>query len=306
MRPNRRPNTRSKARTFAATLCLSLLLTLLSANFAFAAGLDLVESFPEDGNTSLEKMNLMVKLSFNQDMSSESARAANADQFVVKSADGKEKPAFKIMYDPQDPNKVALMMTEDLSTNTDYVAVISPQVQSSTGDVLGKEIKINFGTRDEARDNMVYMVLMVVLVIGMVFFTQHEQKKKAEKEEMEKLAKGDKNAKVNPYKLAKEKGISVEKAIEETERQKQKATKKMGGSSKSDKGSASNAGSLAKETTPAEELEATVDPVSSKSVYRVHTKRVAKKTFQQKKQQQEQEKKRQQKQKQSQKNKKKK
>lgn len=301
-----RSNRRSKARTFAATLCLTLLLTLLSANFAFAAGLELVESFPEDGNTSLEKMNLMVKLSFNQDMSAESARAANADKFLIKSADGKVKPAFKIMYDPQDPNKVALMMTEDLSTNTDYIAVVSPEVQSSTGEVLGKEIKINFGTRDEARDNTVYMVLMVVLVIGMVFFTQHEQKKKAEKEEMEKLAKGDKNAKVNPYKVAKEKGISVEKAIEETERQKQKASKKMGGSAKAVKTGASGATDGSKAASQSLAVDATVEEADSKVVYRVHTKRVAKKTFQQKKQQQEQEKKRQQKQKQAQKNKKKK
>lgn len=289
---------RSKTTRALAVFCLALILIMSSATFAFGAGLEMVSSFPEDGNNTLERMNLMVKLNFNQDMSSEKARAINANKFTVQSEDGTENPEFEILYDPDDSNKISLMMTQDLSVHTNYVATISADLQSSNGEVLGKELKISFGTRDEKRDNTVYMGLMVVLVIGMVFFTQHEQKKKDEKEA---VVKGDK---VNPYKMAKEKGISVEKAVESTDKQRDKVAKKTG---QQGSGKVSNEKYRAGgNRTAGVNVEEDDSDTIRKNVKHVHTKRTTKQTFKQKKQKQEQEKKQQQKQKQAQKNKKKK
>jgi hypothetical protein len=64
------------------------------------------------------------------------------------------------------------------------------------------------------------MVLMAVLFVGMFAFMALKSKRDARKSADPKQQ--EKAEKINPYQLAKKKGISVEKAVQEIERKKKK------------------------------------------------------------------------------------
>jgi hypothetical protein len=66
----------------------------------------------------------------------------------------------------------------------------------------------------------VSMVMMGVMVVGMVYFTSRTAKKEAEK------AKVEKEEAVNPYKLAKETGKSVEEIVALEQKKKEKKAQK--------------------------------------------------------------------------------
>lgn len=197
-------------------LSMAILLVLLSCTLSFAAGLELVKSYPEDGAKGFEPINLMVKLEFNDNVGGEGVQKANEKVFQVKDPAGKSIP-FKVLFVPEDNTKISLLMSGDLTSNTEYKVTIGKGLQSIDGVFLGADKVLTFKTRDVAKDNTLSTVMMFVMVIAMVVYSTWDTRRKAQKEA---LAKGDK---VNPYKVAKEKKVTVEKAVEVTDKQKIKA-----------------------------------------------------------------------------------
>lgn len=207
-----------------AIVSLALLLVMLACPFTYAAGseLELVSISPKDEQTGLQPANVAVKMSFNQNMTSKEAQAANEKRFKVVNADGK-KASYIAVYDAKKyPNDIWLIMKEDMKPNTEYQFVISKDLVSSDGTTLGKDINTTFKIRNTQTDATINMVMMFVMMGGMVFFTSIEQKRKLKKEHEDNVDEVN----LNPYKIAKEKGISVEEAVKVAAKEREKIEKK--------------------------------------------------------------------------------
>jgi hypothetical protein len=197
-------------------LSIAILLVLLSCPLSFAAGLELVSSYPQDGDGGFEPINLMVKLEFNDNVGGEAVQTNNEKVFKVVDPTGKAVP-FKVLFTPEDNTRISLLMSGDLVSNTEYKVTIGSKLQTVDGAALGADKILTFKTRDVAKDSTLSTIMMFVMVAAMVGYSTWDTKRKARKES---FASGDK---INPYKVAKEKKVSVEKAVETTNKQKAKA-----------------------------------------------------------------------------------
>lgn len=207
-----------------AVVSLALLIVMLACPFAYAAnsGLELVTMSPKDGQTGLQPLNVAVKMTFNQNMTSKEAQKANEDCFQIVGKDGKKVP-YMAVYDARKyPNDVWLILKKDLKPNTEYKFKVSKDLMASDGTTLGKGINSTFKIRNTQTDATINMVMMVVMMGGMLFFTSVEQKRKLKKEHEEDLD----DVNLNPYKIAKEKNISVEEANKFVAKEREKLEKK--------------------------------------------------------------------------------
>jgi hypothetical protein len=207
-------------------ITLILILITISAPVAFAATLEIVDTYPKDGGTGFEPVNLMVKLTFNDNVGEENLQATNSRAFKVVDETGKSVP-FKALYTPEDNTKVSLLMSNDLLPNTEYKVTIAPELAAASGQTLSAAKTITFKTRDVAKDSQVSTIMMFVMVAAMVLYSTWDAKRKAKKEAESR------GGKVNPYKVAKEKGVSVEKVAAEADKKKDKAKAKDKGTDKS-------------------------------------------------------------------------
>jgi len=199
-------------------LSLSVLIILLTTSFCFASGLKLVDSYPEDGSTGYQPINLAVKLFFNEDVSAKAVQEANKDAFVVIDSKGNEIPV-KILYSSKNLKQIWVMINETLKQNSEYQLKISGDLQIPNGDTLGSDKVIKFKTRNTQMDSTINMAMMGVMMVGMILFSTLSTKRNVKKQEEEK----GEVEKVNPYKVAKETGKSVEDIVAKTEKEKQKA-----------------------------------------------------------------------------------
>ncbi len=207
---------------FGTILCLSLMIALMATSVAFASGLTLVSSFPEEGNAELTPQNVAVKLVFSEKISDSASIAANANAFAVYDGEGKAVEFEPLYNETKYPNEVWLQITENLVQNTAYKVTIAEGLKSSSGSTLDKAITLNFSTRNTEADNNGYMILMVIMVIGMMAFTIFDTKRKVKKES----AQREEDQKVNPYKEAKRTGKSVEEVVARTEKEKAQAERR--------------------------------------------------------------------------------
>ena len=110
------------------------------------------------------------------------------------------------------------MTTKDLKVNSKYEMVISKDIASAKGEKLGKDTTIEFSTSGGG-GGLTYVLLMVAMVAVMGFMTIKDQHKRLKEE-----SEGNEALKIetNPYKLAKERNISVVEAnsLINTEREK--------------------------------------------------------------------------------------
>lgn len=201
-----------------SVLSLSILIVLLSTSLCFASGLKLIDNYPEDGSGGYQPENLAVKLYFNEDVSAKEVQKANENCFKVTDPKGKEVPA-KILYSSKNLKQIWVLIDTKLQQNTEYQLEISGDLQIPNGDTLGTDKVIKFKTRNTSMDSTVNMVMMGVMMVGMVVFSSLSTKHNIKKQEEEK----GEVAKVNPYKVSKETGKSVEDIVAKTEKQKEKA-----------------------------------------------------------------------------------
>jgi hypothetical protein len=200
-------------------LSLSILMILMSISFSFAQGLELLDSYPEDGSNDSRPENFLVKLYFNEVMSSDKVQKENANAFRFTDAKGKELKV-KALYDSKKPKEIWVLVDETLKSDRSYKLYISGDLADADGSTLGKDRVINLKTRNLSTDNNVNLALMGVMMVGMVVFNTMSTKRQMKKQEEEENLKSD--AKVNPYKVAKETGKSVEAVVAKTEKDKAK------------------------------------------------------------------------------------
>ena len=196
----------------------------------------------------------MVKLFFNEDVSGEDTQKANQDKITVKDSEG-EAVDFEILYDSKDPKKISLLAHNDLEAEDQYIVSVDGDLVSDSGNSLGADQKVTFSTK-KPDSGMGYMGLMLLMILVMVAMTLRDQRKAAhDQAEADPMA----GINTNPYKLAKEKKISVEEAVKLINAEKEKARKKAEKQQKK----------IEKEEPEEAEI---VEP----KVYRVKTKRIVK------------------------------
>lgn len=208
-------------RKFRTAVCATLLAVLMSTSFVFADGLKLVGSYPENGQHDLQPMNVAVKLRFNHNMVGKEAQKANKGKIRLLDKKGK---TIKIMtlYSEKNPKEIWVYVQKDLKSKGKYKLEISKNLQATDGQTLGENTTVKFGIMDMQKSTNIYILMMVLMVVFMVVFTSIGTKRKAKKEAEEEKKKG----KVNPYKVAKETGKSVEAVVSADREQKQKQAEK--------------------------------------------------------------------------------
>ncbi|MEG0156836.1 MAG: hypothetical protein RR661_04220, partial [Anaerovoracaceae bacterium] len=135
---------------------------------------------------------------------------------------GKEVPS-KVVFN-EDNKKVMLVLADtsnkdvQVEGKTKYTLTIDQGFVAASGETLDKEKgeTVTFETLDPKSSMTVSMVMMGVMLVGMIFFTSREAKK-----QVAETAK-KKDEKVNPYKVAKETGKSVEEIVEKEKKKKEK------------------------------------------------------------------------------------
>lgn len=213
---------------------LAAVMVMMSAAMSFAAGgLELVSSYPEDGqkNTSME--NLGVKLTFSNPINSKEAKATDESLFAIYDEDGKAIPV-KVLF--SDKNDGLVLVVADIDegfvakNNADYKLVIGADLVDNEGNVLGEEKTITFKTYNQRVNNMVNMGMMFVMFGGIMFLTVRQNRQK-EEEEADK--KEEPKEAFNPYKEAKRTGRTVEEVKAEQAKKEEKLAKKKARKSKS-------------------------------------------------------------------------
>jgi len=197
----------------AATLALTVLFQTAAC---FAGTLEIVDSYPRDGGTGLQPVNCAVKLYFNQEISSEDIMV-NSERFTFKDAEGNVLP-LRVLNNPKDKTMVLVIVENDLESDTEYSLTISGDFVLINNATLESDKTITFKTRNLGSDTNSMMVLMIVMFAAMLFFTSRQMKRQAQKEKEE----GGKAGKVNPYKVSKETGKSVEEVVKKAEKARQK------------------------------------------------------------------------------------
>lgn len=214
-----------KRGTLIAVLTAIMIMACSALSFA-ADGLELVSSYPEDGqkNTSME--NLGVKLTFNNPINSEEAKKIDASKFSITDEDGEAVPV-QVLFSEKNDGLVLVVADVDkgfvAKNNSEYTLKIDAGLVDNDGNELAKDQTITFRTYNQRVNNMVNMGMMFIMFGGIMFFTMRQNK---QKEEEESGSKEDAKEAFNPYKEAKRTGKSVEEVKAEQARKEEKAARK--------------------------------------------------------------------------------
>ncbi len=200
-------------RKIGVLLSLVSILVLLTTSLSFGA-LELEASYPEDGGTDYQSMNFAVKLYFNQDVKAEE----NTDAVQMYDSQNK-KVASRLAYSNKEPGLALVIVEGDLKENSEYRLVVDGEFQSASGEILGVDKEISFKTRDMSKDATINMIMMGAMMVAIIVLTTRTMKKDQQKAAKEKKEE----SKVNPYKVAKEKGKSVEEIVAADQKAKEKA-----------------------------------------------------------------------------------
>ncbi len=243
-----------KKRIAAIMLTVMIALTAgMPAVFA-ANGFALEKSTPANGYDKVQAQNVMVKLYFTNEVAGKETRTANSDKFKFTDSDG-DALEYKIYYDEKEKNKICILSVNDLEIEETYTLTISGDLVDDKGQALGADEVVKFTTRGNTSGKL-YGVLMLVMIVAMVFITIRDNKKTQEAE-----TPASSNIPTNPYKLAKERNISVEEANRIIAQEREKAAKKDEKRRQKEE--------AAYEAKKAAER-------AKKNIYRVHSKRVVK------------------------------
>lgn len=206
------------------------------------------ESSPQPGTKNLQIQNVGFKLIFDGNVTDKSLQDINAKCFTLR--DSKDKKIETQVYygSKRDDYILVIAVPKDkdgnskiLDSKKTYTLTISGKLQSIDGRILGEDVKMEYTTVDTEGNTKIYMLLMLVVVAVMIAGTVISTKRKAKAEA--EAAFVQKSA--NPYKLAKEKGISVEQAMARIEKEKQKKAKLIGTADSTSAASVSKQGAAA-------------------------------------------------------------
>ncbi|MDD2217376.1 MAG: hypothetical protein PHW03_05600 [Eubacteriales bacterium] len=214
---------------FGRVTAIALLMVMLAYSFCFAETLKLVGSYPEEGSENAAIENFGVKLYFNKDIySDKSDMVANENKIVMKDENGKIVPTL-VVYSPKEKNMVLVLANQNIDKgngaqakieqDTEYTVNVSKNLESASGEKLKKAEKVTFKTMNQTRSTMISMILMGAMFGGIFFASSRSMRK-----EMKKKMQDDK---VNPYKVAKETGKSVEEVVAADQKAKKKKAEKQ-------------------------------------------------------------------------------
>ena len=206
----------------AAVLALMMTLLMAVSSFTYASGLELTKITPTDGEEGKQVSNMAIKMTFSAEMATEENVKANEKNFVIKGADGKTVPFYPVFDAEKYPNDIWLILEADLASDSEYTVTIKGDLKSVDGQTLGEDITSTFFTRNTKTDSNVSMLLTFGMM-GVMFYSTSKMTKKAT--EKQKEVQGDPEMELNPYKIAKEKNISVQEAVAIVEKEKAKAEK---------------------------------------------------------------------------------
>lgn len=185
---------------FLRILAAVLLMSLLMTQSVYAGGLTIESIYPADGDTGMQTTNQMARIVFSSGIDAE----ANAEHFKILDSEGKAQEIL-VLDQPEEPERVNLVLVDDLVDSTEYTIVIDGAVTDMEGNQLGTTSKTTFKTRSLKTDGIVTTVMMVVMMVAIVVFTIRDQAKKTREAEEAAAKKSGKKKeeKVNPYKDAK-------------------------------------------------------------------------------------------------------
>jgi hypothetical protein len=203
--------------------------------------LDRDKCMPEDGDKNVPTDNVGFRLFFNQDFNEDEIEAANSNDgktnkyFIVTSSGDKKAEIRTIAYvNPKENNYVIVTATKfeknkkgkvvqvPLKPKTKYTLTIKADLMAANGSTLSEDETLTFTTIDTAASTKGYMILMVIMIVGMIGMSRIQKMRKKKLEEERTGMKA-----VNVYKLAKEKGISVQEAQAIVDDKKRKFEKRM-------------------------------------------------------------------------------
>ena len=210
----------------------AVMVMISAAVVSAEGGLELLSTYPEDGQNNTSMENLGVKLTFNNPINSEEAKKIDEPKFSMVDEDGEKVPT-QVLFSEKDDGLVLVLAIppEDsgykVKNNADYTLTIESGLVDNAGNVMEESKTITFKTYNQKINTMVSMGLMFVMMGGLMFMTMR-QNMKTEEEDPKADAK---DAAFNPYKEAKRTGKSVEEiqaaqAKKEAKEAKKKARKK--------------------------------------------------------------------------------
>ena len=205
----------------AAILSIILILAMVLCPMAHAAGLEVTKVTPEDGKKGMQPQNMAVKVTFNEEMDD---RISNASFFSVKDSEGTDI-AFQVVHSDKYPDELWVVLDETLTSDSEYTFVAKAGIQSASGSTLGTDFTSTFRTRNTKTDSLISMLMMFGMMAFMFISSSKAAKKNAENAAIASGSTPKKAENLNPYKIAKEKGISLEEATAYVEKQKAKQAK---------------------------------------------------------------------------------
>lgn len=181
-------------------LAAFMILSVVFCQSAFAeGGLTLVSAFPKDGGTGYQISNQMARLVFSEEVTAD----VNKDCFHVFDSEG-ESVEVKVLEQKDEPERINLVFTKDLKDNSEYKIVIDGGLTAENGDTLGKDVTIEFKTKNMKTESLITTVLMFGM-FGVIIVMTFREQAKSQKENNQ----SDKNKKVNPYKEAKKEAEKI-------------------------------------------------------------------------------------------------
>ncbi len=213
---------------FAAVLIFVLVLAMAFAPAAFASGLEITGITPSDGKTGLQTNNLAIKVKFSEDMTSTANDEANAELVKITSeTDTDLEYSFQVAHSDKYPNELWFIMTGVMDSDTEYKVTIKSGVTATSGAKLTSDYTSTFKTRNTKTDSYVSIAMMIGMMVFMFFATSKAAKKNVQAQADPKLVEKQRAESLNPYKIAKEKNISVEEAQEYVAKEKAKLQKEQ-------------------------------------------------------------------------------
>lgn len=215
----------------SAIICLAVFVLTMTVGMASAAtGLTVEEVSPKSGAENMAMENMGFKVYFNEDVYSKENKKANVARCRILDNKGKEVPSI-VLFSPKEKNLVMILADTNnkktkIKGKTKYTVQIDQDFVSVKGNTLAQTYESSFTTLNPSTSMKISMAMMAVMVVVMVIATKRgltdENKRREEQQKREKKE----NAKVNPYKVAKETGKSVEEVVAQEEKRKAKLAAK--------------------------------------------------------------------------------
>jgi len=209
-----------------AVLSLILVLVMAFAPMAFASGLEIEGINPADGKKGLQVSNMCIKVKFSEDVSDPENDEINKTKIAIYKGDEKQELTYQVAHSDKKTNELWYVVDGTLESNTEYTVVIDKGVVANSKNTLGEKYTSTFNTRNTKNDSTLSLLLMVAMMVIMVFATSKAAKKSAAANDP-RLIERQREEALNPYKIAKEKNISIDEAKAYVAKEKEKYRKEQ-------------------------------------------------------------------------------